>query len=218
MAGLPGLESGPGVNQLPARLAHDLAGILLPLDGSQQLFLEAIALGQQISQAIFQLTAGLARFDDRRLVNLELAIRASQSLIHFGAAILETREAILGARDGGQNLDERLVGGLAFPFERAMGLGRHRCRRFGDLDRALLSRQGIVHRLQLGAGLLGLALRDQPLLRELLELLAASLIALLQPFALTAAELDLALQTLDVAPQRVEALGPPRDGLLCLCQ
>ena len=88
-------------------LAHFVdfeAGALQPFtrtrvsrDRSLELFLELIAVGEEVSQTFFEAGLFLTGALGFGLVKLEFAVGRSHALLDFGAAIFNSRNSIFGA-------------------------------------------------------------------------------------------------------------------------
>ena len=191
----PRLARFAALAQRQARLARPRHGLLVGLERGAQAAHQAVAVVQQIAQAFFEqplLVVGAARLD---LPDLEALVRAAQARVDRGAPVVDGGEAIFGARDARQHLDERGVGRLALALERLQLFARGARGGLGERDHLALGLDGGFHRAQLGARFGGLGLLRRELRAQLRELLAPRRDRVGVVLALAATELDARLRS-----------------------
>ena len=179
---------------------------------------QAIALGEQVAKALLELLLLGLGLRTLVLLHLELLVGAAQAPVDVGAAVTDRGEAVLGARDVCQDLDERLVLGVPGCLQTPQRFAGVRGGGLGLAHRLAFLGEGRLDRGQLVAELRRLFLGGPQLCLELVPLPTASLSQLGQRGALAALVGDLALEFLDRGTQAEERFVALREDPLALGQ
>ena len=193
-------------------------GAFVAVDRVAQRAHQAVALGEQVVQPLFEASLLGVGATGLALLHFDRLVRIAQAARDLRAALLGRGAAVFGARDAGERVDEARVHGLALGFELAQRGRRGGHLRFEREHRvALRADHGLdLGQFTLGAAFLGARCRD--LLAQPRHLFLARQARLGERGALAVFVFDAALELLDLGTQREEQLAAHDDGALALRQ